>query len=55
MGKILKSYYDQAAAKGGISAQVKLAMITKIPSVKALELPDSEENIKIFREAIDRI
>lgn len=55
MGNILMSYYDKANAKGGLGAQVKLAMITKIASSKAMELPDSPENIKIFEDAMKQI
>lgn len=55
MGNVLISYYAQAEEKGGLSAQLKLAMITKIPSSKAETLPDSSENIKIFEDAIKQI
>lgn len=55
MGKILASYFDIAKAKGGLAAQVKLAMITKMSSLKALEAPDSKENIKLFEDAIIKI
>lgn len=55
MGKILESYFDIAKAKGGLVAQVKLAMITKMSAVKALQASDSQENIKLFEEAISKI
>lgn len=55
MGNILLSYYDKASEIGGINAQVKLAMITKISSRRATELPDSPENIKVFEEAIKQL
>jgi hypothetical protein len=55
MGTILNSYYDKAAAKGGLNAQIKLAMITKISSSKATDLPDSPENLKIFEDAFAQL
>jgi hypothetical protein len=55
MGKILESYFDMAKAKGGMVAQVKLAMITKMSKQKAYQAPDSQENIRIFEEAIRKL
>jgi hypothetical protein len=55
MGKILVSYFDIAKTKGGLVAQVKLAMITKMSKEKAYQATDSEENIKIFEEAIRKL
>lgn len=55
MGKVLVRYFDTAKAKGGLVAQVKLAMITKMSAVKALQAPDSQENINIFEEAMRKI
>ncbi|HNT29472.1 MAG TPA: hypothetical protein PKL83_00790 [bacterium] len=55
MGQILVSYFKKAEEKGGIQAQVKLAMITKMSSIKAQEAPDSPENIKIFEEALAQL
>ncbi len=55
MGMILASYFDKAKASGGIAAQVKLAMLTKMAKATALQAPDSPDNIKIFDEAIKQI
>ncbi|OGO18972.1 MAG: hypothetical protein A2Z15_06815 [Chloroflexi bacterium RBG_16_50_11] len=55
MGTILASYFDKAKAAGGIAAQVKLAMLTKMARVTATNAPDSAENIKTFDEAIKQI
>ena len=55
MGDILLSYYEKAKQKGGLDAQIKLAMLTLLPSKKAAEAPDSEENIKKFEEAFKKI
>jgi hypothetical protein len=55
MGKILESYFDMAKAKGGMVAQVKLAMITKMSKQKAYQASDSQENIRIFEEAIRKL
>lgn len=52
MAEKLLSYYEKAQQKGGISAKVKLAMITKISSVDAAKLPDSPENIALFQSAL---
>jgi hypothetical protein len=55
MGVILASYFDKAKEAGGIAAQVKLAMLTKMARATALNAPDSAENIKVFDEAIKQI
>lgn len=55
MGNILAGYFAIAKAKGGIVAQVKLAMITKMSLEKAKQAPDSQENIKLFEEAMKNI
>lgn len=55
MGKILSSYFDKAKEKGGISSQVKLAMITKMSSSQAEAAEDSTENIDLFENALSQI
>ncbi len=49
--KLIK-FYEQAKQMGGFKAQLRLAMITKIPSPKAEKMPDSQESIKLFEKAI---
>ena len=55
MAEKLLEYYEKAKEGGGIRAQLKLAMITKISSDKAAKEPDSPENIKTFEEALAQI
>jgi len=55
MAEKLLSYFEVAKQKGGISAKVKLAMITKISSTQAASLPDSPDNIAIFETAIGQL
>lgn len=55
MGAKLIEIYDEAKQAGGLKATMRLAMITKISSVKAQEEPDSPENLKIFKDALDEI
>ena len=55
MGSILASYFDKAREAGGITAQVKLAMLTKMAKAAAEAAPDSAENIKTFDEALKQI
>jgi hypothetical protein len=55
MGAILQSYFDKAKEKGGLNAQVKLAMITKMSSEKAKAEPDSASNIKLFEDALNKL
>jgi len=55
MGTILSGYFAIAKNKGGLMAQVRLAMITKMSLEKAKQAPDSPENIKLFEEAIQKI
>ena len=55
MGKVLASYFNMAKEKGGLVAQMKLAIITKMSKEKALQAPDSQENIKLFEEVIRKL
>ena len=55
MGAKLEEYFVKAKAEGGLNAQMKLAMLTKMSPAKAKEAPDSEANIKLFEEAIKKI
>lgn len=52
MGVKLRRYFDFAAEKGGFSLQLKLAMRTLLSGNRAAEAPDSEENLKLFEEAL---
>ena len=55
MGTVLVSYFEKAKAKGGLAAQVKLAMLTKLSSEQASAVADSPENVKKFDEALAQI
>jgi hypothetical protein len=55
MGQKLVSYFDAAKVKGGLKAQTKLAMITKMSSTAATAAPDSSENIALFEKAMSMI
>ncbi len=55
MGAQLTRFYDEAKKMGGLKAQMRLAMLTKMPSAKAQSQPDSPENVKAFRDALAEI
>lgn len=55
MGAKLEEYFVKVKAEGGLNAQMKLAMLTKMSPAKAKEAPDNEANIRIFEEAIKKL
>jgi hypothetical protein len=55
MGQQLVDYFKKAQELGGIKARVRISILTKISSFVAQKLPDSEENIKIFENALNEI
>lgn len=55
MGAKLLEFYETAKSLGGLKAQMRLAMITKLASPVAKLEPDSSENIKKFEDAIVEI
>lgn len=55
MGEKLLEFYNDAKDIGGFGAQMRLAILTKIPSSKALSEMDSPYNIKLFQDAINTI
>jgi hypothetical protein len=55
LGQKLLDYYEKAQQIGGITARMRLAVLTKLPSNKAESAPDSLENIQIFETAINQI
>jgi hypothetical protein len=55
MGKRLLQIYDEAKKIGGLSAQIKLAILTKMPSSEAENSPDSIENIGLFQKCMEKI
>jgi hypothetical protein len=50
MGAKLAAIFDEVKAKGGLNAQIKFAMLTKLSAAKAKETPDTPEMIKLFEE-----
>jgi hypothetical protein len=55
MGMILKSRYEQVGHEMGSVGRMKLAMLTKISSIKAAEVEDSIANLKLVDDAIEQI
>lgn len=55
MGKRLMDFYDEAMKLGAAKAKLRLAMITCVSSSRAMEAPDSPENIKKFADAMTEI
>lgn len=55
MAEKLLLYYKFVKDVQGLTGQMKLAQETKIPATKAAMEPDSNENIRIFREAIRKV
>ncbi|MCX7880461.1 MAG: hypothetical protein N2517_07345 [Ignavibacteria bacterium] len=55
MGEKLLKFYEQAYKLGGIKAQMRLAILTLLPSTKAKDEPDSQENIQKFEKAMKEI
>ncbi len=55
MARKIMELYDLATKELGTAGRVKLAMLTKIPSTKALETPDTPANIELFQKAIAQL
>lgn len=55
MAERLNQFYDEAQKLGGLKAKIRLAVITKIPSIKAAEIEDTTEHITTFQEAIEEL
>ena len=55
MAEKLEKFYADAKVLGGLKAQMRMAMITKIPGDKAKSVPDTPENIQIFEHALIEI
>ncbi len=55
MGIKLIEFYDKAKKIGGIDAIMQLGTITRIPSSKAYEAPDTNENIQSFESAMTEL
>jgi hypothetical protein len=55
MARRLVELYEQATKELGTIGRVKLAMLTKIPSTKAAETPDTPVNIETFEKALAQL
>ena len=55
MGQKLMQFYKLVDDSAGIKGKMALAQLTKIPSTIAALEPDSEENIKLFEEAVKEV
>ncbi|MGE5472796.1 MAG: hypothetical protein ACM3UU_01095 [Ignavibacteriales bacterium] len=53
MGQKLVEMYAEAKKLGGLTAQIRLAILTSTASPKAVEIPDSPENIEKFIKAME--
>ncbi len=55
MAEKLMKYYTYVGQEKGLGAKIQLATATKIPSTTAATAPDSAENLKLFRTAVEHI
>ena len=55
MAAQLMAFYAKAKEEKGVTGGVKLAMLTKMGPAKAVDAPDSPENIKLFKEALAKL
>ncbi len=55
MAEKLILYYKYIREIAGFDGKIDLATTTKIPSTRAAIEPDSEENIRKFKKAIEKI
>lgn len=55
MGTILQSRFEEVGREMGSVGRMKLAMLTKISSVQAVQLEDSPGNLKLIEDAIRQL
>lgn len=55
MGARLAAYYTEAEAIAGLDGKIQLAMLTRIPSTRALVEPDSTDNVAKFDAAMNQL
>ncbi|MBF0432507.1 MAG: hypothetical protein HQK83_14580 [Fibrobacteria bacterium] len=55
MGARLKTGFEKVFQLGGLKYRMLVSIKAAIPSVRALELPDSDENIKKLESAIKEV
>ncbi|BDS15068.1 hypothetical protein [Aureispira anguillae] len=55
MAEKLIQFYDEAQKMGGLKAKIRLAVITKTPSAKAVLTEDSPEMLAVFDQAMNEL
>jgi hypothetical protein len=55
MGEKLMEYYSLVEQEEGLSGKMELAKETNLPGPKASTAPDSQENVQLFRDAVEDI
>lgn len=55
MGEKLMEYYNFVEEAEGYTGKIELAKKTNLPGTKAATEPDTEENLRMFRDAIEEI
>ena len=55
MAEQLVGFFDKAKKMGGMKAQMRLSLITKMSIVKAKAAEASPQNIKKFEDAIEEL
>ncbi len=55
MGDVLVKYYEFVRQEAGLNGAMRLSMRTKISSNKAPHAPDSVQNLRLFRAAVQEI
>ncbi len=55
MAEKLMKYYAYVGQEKGLGAKIQLATATKMPSTTAAAAPDSPDNLKVFRTAVEQI
>ncbi len=55
MGTRIAAFYAEAEALAGLDGKIQLAMLTRIPSTRALVEPDSQQNVARFESAIQHL
>ena len=55
MGHVLSDIYRKAEEIGGVKARTKLSVLTKISSMEAKSVPDSEATIQLFEKSFKLI
>lgn len=55
MGEQLVRFYQLVNQSKGLQGKTRFAMETKIPSTRAALVPDSPENIELFRAAYEKV